>query len=115
MAEVDVTPTQLAFLTTINFTTGGTAFTADGIKFHGNGKNAIVFRNDGAGSNTVTIAATNDTIEGFSISDHDIIIPAGPGQIVFSGKIGNQIASNQVIVNSTNPAEVFYTVLDLAA
>lgn len=112
MAEVDVIPTKPDYLTIINFSTGGTAFTADGIKFTGNGRNVAVFKNTGVGVNTVTVTAYQTKIEGFDVSNKDIAVPAG--EIIASGWIGNQIASNQIIMNSTNPTEVEYIILDLA-
>jgi hypothetical protein len=111
MAEVPVTSISWEYLSPIDIKdTALTAFTADGIKWSCNGKNTVILSNTGAGPNTVTVTAYQTTTEGFPISDKDFVLAAG--DLILTGKIGNVIAGNQVIMNVTGtPAEVKYKVL----
>lgn len=111
MAEVSVTPTSWEYLTSIDLKDSAlTAFTADGIKWSCNGKNTVILSNTGAGPNTVTVTASQTTAEGFTISNKDFVLAAG--DLISTGKIGNVIAGNQVIMNVTGtPSEVKYKVL----
>lgn len=113
MARVTVTPTRASDLTPIDVSSGGlTAFTGDGIDFLNNGHNAMVLENTGIGANTVKITAATTSINGFPITDADIVLAAGAH--VYVQKINPAVSGNTTLVDVVGTAaEVKYLVLDV--